>query len=71
LLCIGPATTARTGERTGGSAGEGEGAAADGDGLTLAAEGDGVGVVSETVTEQADSRRSAAGTHDFITCANA
>jgi hypothetical protein len=69
VVPLGPATIARTDERTGDGEGTGEAAALEGDGLTLAAEGDGVGVASDTVTEQADNRRRA-GTHSFITCEN-
>jgi hypothetical protein len=69
VVPLGPATIARTEERTGDGEGTGE-AAREGEVLTLAAEGDGVGVPSDTVTEQADNRRRP-GSHGFITSENA
>jgi len=66
---LGPATIARTADRTGEGDGSGEGeATVVGEGVTLATDGDGVD--SEIVTEQAERRRRA-GTKNFITYENA
>ena len=68
-MFVGPATIARTADRTGEGDGSGDGeTTVGGEGVTLATEGDGVD--SEMVTEQADNRRRA-GTKNFITYENA